>query len=83
MAVSTLPEGFPRAEIERVQALGPAITAAAGSGITNWYHVAGVNPTTIQRFIQGRLQNLEALADLRYWEDVRKLMGGGALELNF
>jgi hypothetical protein len=76
-AILALPDGFPAAEVARVQALKTSLCDAVRSVPDEWYDRAGVEPSSISDFLAWRLDHLGTLVDIPYSEGLKRAIGGG------
>lgn len=71
------PRDFSRESITAVKSLLPTLCDAPQHVPEEWYDKAGVDPATLVDFLRSRIENLEALAQLDYWEGLSDAIGGG------
>jgi hypothetical protein len=77
LAVLRQQTGAPSAEVARVRALKAQICEAVGNAPDEWYDRAAVAPSSVRDFLEWRLDHLDELVDMSYWEGLENAIGGG------
>lgn len=74
--VLTRTADFVDTQVRAIQALAKPITRAVQIPPDEWYDRAGVDPGRIEAWLNYRLEQLPALVDTQYWNQMRKVVEG-------